>query len=39
VPAPEVCLVSWPLHGVRFHPESFLTAEEPKLLKNFVEMK
>jgi anthranilate synthase/aminodeoxychorismate synthase-like glutamine amidotransferase len=30
---------SWPLHGVQFHPESFLTAEGPKLLKNFVEMK
>jgi anthranilate synthase/aminodeoxychorismate synthase-like glutamine amidotransferase len=30
---------SWPLHGVQFHPESFLTAEGPKLLKNFVELK
>ena len=30
---------SWPLHGVQFHPESFLTAEGPKLLQNFVEMK
>jgi len=29
---------SWPLHGVQFHPESFLTAEGPQLLKNFVEM-
>ena len=29
----------WPLHGVQFHPESFLTAEGPTLLKNFVEMK
>jgi anthranilate synthase/aminodeoxychorismate synthase-like glutamine amidotransferase len=29
---------SWPLHGVQFHPESFLTLEGPKLLKNFVEM-
>jgi anthranilate synthase/aminodeoxychorismate synthase-like glutamine amidotransferase len=29
---------SWPLHGVQFHPESFLTAEGPKLLKNFIEM-
>jgi anthranilate synthase/aminodeoxychorismate synthase-like glutamine amidotransferase len=28
----------WPLHGVQFHPESFLTLEGPKLLKNFVEM-
>jgi anthranilate synthase/aminodeoxychorismate synthase-like glutamine amidotransferase len=30
---------SWPLHGVQFHPESFLTTEGPQLLKNFVEMK
>ena len=29
---------SWPLHGVQFHPESFLTAEGPKLLANFVRM-
>jgi anthranilate synthase/aminodeoxychorismate synthase-like glutamine amidotransferase len=28
----------WPLHGVQFHPESFLTAEGPRLLQNFVEM-
>src|SRR6516225_7738971 len=28
----------WPLHGVQFHPESFLTAEGPQLLKNFLEM-
>jgi len=28
----------WPLHGVQFHPESFLTLEGPMLLKNFVEM-
>jgi len=30
---------SWPLHGVQFHPESFLTIEGPKLLANFVGMK
>jgi anthranilate synthase/aminodeoxychorismate synthase-like glutamine amidotransferase len=29
----------WPLHGVQFHPESFLTTEGPLLLKNFVDMK
>ena len=29
---------TWPLHGVQFHPESFLTAEGPKLLKNFVDL-
>ncbi len=28
----------WPLHGVQFHPESFLTTEGPLLLKNFVEL-
>jgi anthranilate synthase/aminodeoxychorismate synthase-like glutamine amidotransferase len=28
-----------PLHGVQFHPESFLTLEGPKLLRNFVEMR
>ncbi len=28
----------WPLHGVQFHPESFLTLEGPKLLENFVKM-
>jgi anthranilate synthase/aminodeoxychorismate synthase-like glutamine amidotransferase len=29
---------TWPLHGVQFHPESFLTVEGPKLLKNFLEI-
>jgi anthranilate synthase/aminodeoxychorismate synthase-like glutamine amidotransferase len=29
---------SWPLHGVQFHPESFLTVEGPRLLKNFLEL-
>ncbi len=26
----------WPLHGVQFHPESFLTSEGPRLLQNFL---
>ena len=30
---------TWPLHGVQFHPESFLTVEGPVLLKNFVDMR
>ena len=30
---------TWPLHGVQFHPESFLTLEGPKLLENFVDMR
>lgn len=29
----------WPLHGVQFHPESFLTVEGPKLLANFLRLK
>jgi anthranilate synthase/aminodeoxychorismate synthase-like glutamine amidotransferase len=29
----------WPLHGVQFHPESFLTVEGPKLLRNFLELR
>ncbi len=28
----------WPLHGVQFHPESFLTVEGPQLLRNFIEI-
>ena len=28
----------WPLHGVQFHPESFLTVEGPRLLKNFLDL-
>jgi anthranilate synthase/aminodeoxychorismate synthase-like glutamine amidotransferase len=28
----------WPLHGVQFHPESFLTQEGPLLLKNFLDL-
>ena len=30
---------TWPLHGVQFHPESFLTIEGPRLLRNFMEMR
>jgi anthranilate synthase/aminodeoxychorismate synthase-like glutamine amidotransferase len=29
---------NWPLHGVQFHPESFLTLEGPRLLRNFIEI-
>ncbi len=29
---------TWPLHGVQFHPESFLTIEGPRLLMNFMEI-
>ena len=29
---------TWPLHGVQFHPESFLTLEGPKLLANFLNL-
>ena len=28
----------WPLHGVQFHPESILTNEGRRLLRNFLEM-
>ena len=30
---------TWPLHGVQFHPESFLTTEGPTLLANFLKMR
>src|SRR5437868_1928544 len=30
---------TWPLHGVQFHPESFLTLEGPKLLSNFLNVR
>jgi len=29
--------VEWPLEGVQYHPESFLTQEGERLLKNFLE--
>jgi anthranilate/para-aminobenzoate synthase component II len=29
---------SWPLHGVQFHPESILTLEGRRILRNFLEM-
>ena len=28
----------WPLHGVQFHPESVLTGEGRRMLRNFLEM-
>lgn len=30
---------TWPLHGVQFHPESFLTLEGPQLLANFLKLR
>ena len=29
---------TWPLHGVQFHPESFLTVEGPRILENFLNL-
>jgi anthranilate synthase/aminodeoxychorismate synthase-like glutamine amidotransferase len=29
---------TWPLHGVQFHPESFLTLQGPRLLDNFIHL-
>jgi anthranilate synthase/aminodeoxychorismate synthase-like glutamine amidotransferase len=30
---------TWPLHGVQFHPESFLTPEGPTILGNFLALR
>lgn len=29
----------WPLHGVQFHPESFLTQRGPELLRRFIDLR
>jgi anthranilate synthase/aminodeoxychorismate synthase-like glutamine amidotransferase len=28
----------WPLHGVQFHPESIMTSEGRRILRNFLEL-